>query len=327
MTMHPSSTLSCHLGDFLLERFPKSGKNNQRQEPLRAWDAADEYLLQQTAELALGHDSRIAIVNDSFGALAVALHQYQPQALSDSYIAQQACRQNLADNQLPADSVTLLTSLEVPTGPLDLLLIKVPRSLASLEDQLYRLRPAIDANTKIIAAGMVKNIHMNTMALFEKIIGPTKTSLAKKKARLILCEPQPDNWSGQSPYPTEYPLENTNFTLTNHANVFSRASLDIGTRLLLKHMHEMPEAEAIVDLGCGNGVIGLLAAKAKPNASIIFADESFMAVASAEANFTRAFGFSRQAQYQVNNCLDDMPADSVDLVLNNPPFHQQSAIS
>ena len=51
-----------------------------------------------------------------------------------------------------------------------------------------------------------------------------------------------------------------------------------------------------------------------------------MAVASAEANFNEAFGTTRTAQFLATNCLEGIPSCSVDLILNNPPFHQQSAV-
>jgi 16S rRNA (guanine1207-N2)-methyltransferase len=51
-----------------------------------------------------------------------------------------------------------------------------------------------------------------------------------------------------------------------------------------------------------------------------------MAVASARENFINAFGNSREARYQVTNSLEGISKDSADLVLNNPPFHQQHAV-
>ncbi len=327
MNTDAPTTLDCAFGQFQLERFPKAKRNSGRQEPLRAWDAADEYLLKHVAELELNGPSNIAIINDGFGALAVALNTFSPQSLGDSYIAQAACLQNLSANELPASHVSLLHSLEAPKEKLDYLFIKVPRTLSLLEDQLYRLRSAITEKTVIVAAGMVKNIHNSTIALFEKIIGPTHTSLAKKKARLIFCQPQPQHWQGESPYPSYYPLENTAYTLSNHAAVFSRASLDIGTRLLLEHLPESTGAQTIIDMGCGNGVIGILTAEKNPNAKLVFTDESFMAVASAQENFDTIFGQTREAEFHVDNCLEKQPDNSAEVILTNPPFHQQSTIA
>ncbi len=76
-------------GEFELNRLPK-----RPLELLRAWDAADEYLLNTlTDELKPLNNTRLLIFNDSFGALAVALHEYRPHAVSDSYLSQQTVRQ------------------------------------------------------------------------------------------------------------------------------------------------------------------------------------------------------------------------------------------
>ena len=309
-------------GEFQLARFPP-----RRKELLRAWDAADEYLLHQVADEGLcGPDSSLLIANDSFGALSVALAKQHPVMWSDSWLARQGTLANLQANGLSTQPIELLDSLQVPSGRLDLVLIKVPKSLAMLEDQLYRLRPHLHAGSRVIAAGMVKQIHTSTLKLFERIVGPTHTSLARKKARLIFCQYDPVLEPGNNPYPSHYILEGTDYRITNHAAVFSRQSLDIGTRFFLEHIPRSDESLHIIDLGCGNGLVGLTAAERNPQARLTFVDESMMAVASAEANFKAAFGDSRHADFQVTDCLSGIAPDSADLILNNPPFHQQQTV-
>jgi len=68
-----------------------------------------------------------------------------------------------------------------------------------------------------------------------------------------------------------------------------------------------------------------MASAANPEATIHFVDESYMAVASAESNFNRAFP-ERSALFKVTDCLNGITLDSCDLILNNPPFHQQNTI-
>ena len=315
-------TLVVPQGKFELARYPHRAK-----EQLRAWDAADEYLLHYLHdEGLLADEAKLLILNDHSGALTTALAHHQIQTLSDSYLTHQATLANLRHNDLDAKDIRLLSSLAAPTGPLDLVLCKVPKSLAFLEDLLHRIRPYLHANTRIVGAGMTRSIHTSTLELFERIIGPTHTSLAKKKARLIFSAYDAALAPGPSPYPTQYALENTELTLTNHANVFSRDSLDIGTRLLLEHLPTSDEKRTIVDLCCGNGVIGLVAATRNPQATLAFADESFMAIASASANFQAAFGRTREVSFTASDGLEQAAKNSVDLVLCNPPFHQQQAI-
>ena len=330
MNLASLSIFQSPFGPLQLQRYPQATGRGQQQ-ALRGWDAADEYLLQtikvevSTANIDL-QPEKLLIVNDSFGALALALCQYRPYLLSDSYLAHMACQQNLVLNEQPVDAVTLLRSSELPPSAVNLVLIKIPKTLALLEEQLYQLRAVVHKDTRIVAAGMVKHVHTSTLKLFESILGSTTTSLAQKKSRLIFCQPEPDQWRGISHYPTQYTLENTDYTIVNHANVFSRASLDIGTRLFLQHLPSNFANKDIVDLGCGNGVVGLMAAAINPMARLHFYDESFMALASAQENMQLAFGDKVTAGYYADNGLVLAESNSVDLVLNNPPFHQQNVV-
>lgn len=317
-----SQILKVPQGEFRLTRLPRRPR-----ELLRAFDAADEYLLEQVAyEIQPASGARILLLNDGFGALAVALSSLQPCAMSDSYLSQQATRLNLAANGCPERSVELLTSLTPLSGEFDCVLIKMPKTLALLEDQLLRLRSHLHASTQIVLAGMVKNLPSSAWKLLERLLGTTTPSLAHKKARLIFVAPDLTRPIADNPYPVYYTLENTVYRIANHANVFSRDSLDIGTRFFLEHLPVRPTARDIIDLGCGNGVVGLMAAERNPGAVLHFVDESYMAVASAEENFRRAFGPSRAAFFAAGDGLMEQSSTSADMVLCNPPFHQQHAV-
>ena len=308
-------------GQFELQRLPQ-----RKHEKLRAWDAADEYLLQYLSENCnLSSATRILIVNDSFGALAVALHRFNPVAISDSYLSRQATLLNFAANDLPEDCIQLRNSLDWPEQQLDLVLIKVPKTLALLEQQLIQLQPLLTAETKIIAAGMVKAMPASVWKLMERYLGPTKPSLAKKKARLIFISLNTQIAWSANPYPVYYQLENTGFRICNHANVFSRESLDIGTRFLLQHLPKNTHAKDIVDLGCGNGIVGLMLADYYRESHLYFVDESYMAVASAKETFRLAFEH-RQADFCVTDGLTEFETESMDLIVCNPPFHQQNTV-
>lgn len=302
---------------LILHRFPQM----REESPLQAWDAADEYLLQQALP-----DGPVLVFNDSFGALTCALAPRSVCHVSDSWLSQQATRQNLRFNELDDANVQFLSSLDaLPASPAAVL-IKVPKTLALLEHQLRALREVITADTVIVAAARVKEIHNSTLQLFEKIIGDTHTSLAWKKARLIFSRFTAPALVPQ-PVIASWPLDGTPYQIHNHASVFSRSSLDIGARLFMQHLPENISGE-IVDLGCGNGVIGLMALHNNPEAEVHFLDESWMAVASSqmnvEANCPQDLA---RCQFRVNNVLSGYPADTLHAVLCNPPFHQQHAVT
>jgi 23S rRNA (guanine1835-N2)-methyltransferase len=325
MTASPvtETTLVVPQGSFRLQRFPL-----QEGDLLRAWDAADDYMLHHVHEHPAPEGGLTWIVNDGFGALTVALTvQHDVHTSSDSWLAHEAIRANLQDNELPASAVQLLTSLESPAATVGAVLIKIPKSLALLEDQLHHIRSHLRPGVPVIGAGMTRGIHTSTLQLFEQIIGPTTTSLARRKARLVLAEFDAARDPGANPFPSEYDLQDPPWKLLGHAGLFSHARLDVGTRKLLAQIPSGNEARDIVDLGCGNGVIGLVAAERNPQANLSFVDESFRALASARANWQRVFG-ERSAWFQAGDGLDPVAAagTGADLVLCNPPFHDDHAM-
>ena len=314
--------LTLETRSLTLHRYPSTLDQN-----LQAWDAADEYLLRElTKEQLAGLSGPILILNDSFGALACGLADYQPVAISDSFLSQEATRRNWQTNELDEQHLHLQDVLApLPTAPA-LVIIKVPKTLAMLEYQLMRLRDVVTAETRIIAAGKAKEIHTSTLALFEQILGETKTSLAWKKARLIYAKME-NKPVVANPYPNVWPLEDTDYQITNHANVFSRSSLDIGARFMLQHLPRQKKG-CIVDLGCGNGVLGLMALEYNPEAEILFLDESFMAVASSQLNVekNRPQDLAR-SQFTTGHSLNGIESNSIDVILCNPPFHQLQTIT
>ncbi|WP_404950985.1 methyltransferase [Streptomyces sp. ARC12] len=320
--------LTTSQGAFELARFPEHPRD-----PFRAWDAADEYLLRQLTDPETGPvdlSGTVAVVGGRWGALATALAAHRPVQISDSYLARRATLANLARNGLDQDAVRLLSSRDTPPDRIDVLIVRVPKSLAFLEDQLHRIAPAVHAGTVVIGTGMVKEIHTSTLKLFERIIGPTRTSLAVRKARLIFCTPDPALPRTPSPWPYRYELPAdvgpvAGLTTVNHAGIFCAERLDIGTRFFLKHLPSRGGAVRVVDLGCGNGVLGLSAAVSNPEAHLTFVDESYGAVASAEETFRAGAPAGAKADFLVGDGLDGLDPGSVDLVLNNPPFHSHMA--
>ena len=312
-------------GEVELGRYPAEAR-----EQLRAWDAADDYAARHLARTGAAGD--IVVVGDRWGALATALAGLAPTQISDSYLGQQATRANLARNvpAAVAERVRLLSTREDPPARVDVLVVRVPKSLALLEDQLHRLAPAVHQDTVVLGTGMVSEIHTSTLRLFERIIGPTRTSPAVRKARLIFCAPDPARARTANPWPLRYALPDgigplSGRTVTNHAGVFCAERLDIGTRLLLRHLPDREGRDRVVDLGCGNGVVGTAAALGNPESDVLFVDESHQAVASAEATFAANAGPAAKAEFVVGDALTSVPAGSADLVLNNPPFHSHRA--
>ncbi|HEX4902722.1 MAG TPA: hypothetical protein VFV42_07930, partial [Acidimicrobiales bacterium] len=166
-------------------RFTLRRAHHDPDQPLRAWDAADELALAHLDEVGATGD-RWLVVNDGHGALATTLAVHRPTSWTDSAVTMAATRTNLGRNGIDPATVELLPSTDDPAGPFDVVVVKVPRTLAVLDDQLRRLRPHLHESSLVVGAAMTKDVHRSTIAAFAATIGPTPTSLARKKARLLL---------------------------------------------------------------------------------------------------------------------------------------------
>ncbi len=297
----------------------------QADEPLQAFDAADEYLLNHLAEHGLTLQTRVLVLNDSFGALAASLAPHAAVFSStDSYLAAQGLEKNLVRNGQPYDAVPVIQASEPLQGPFDWVLIRVPKTLALLQEQLIRLQGQLAPGARVVAAGMIKHLPRSAGELMEEYIGPVQASLAVKKARLLFCTPEARRVQ-PSPFPTRYSLDEPRLELINHANVFCRDGLDIGTRAFLPHLPTNLGSARVADLGCGNGVLAIASALNNPDAHYTLVDESFMAVQSARENWQSALG-GRTAVIRAGDGLAAQEPDSLDVVLCNPPFHQQQVV-
>ncbi len=316
-----------------LARFPLAQVNRS----LQAWDSADEYLLNHIKDQQLiANNNRVAIFNDAFGALTT--HFCSEEALqkklnvyciNDSYISKQGITYNIEQNQVNDENITQLNCLEPLPANIDVILFKIPKTKSLLIEQLIQIKNSVGENTIFIAADRAKEIHSSTLKLFEKYLGTTKTSLAVKKARLVFCQLDQQQ-KHTSPFPTVWSLPNKalnrDFYVSNHANVYSREKLDIGARYFIENLPNVNANSQVIDLGCGNGVIGLTILSRQPTAQIQFFDESHMALSSAEINIKNNLpDLAEQCQFHLNDCLTNVESNSVDLILCNPPFHQHTA--
>lgn len=298
---------------------------------LQAWSAADTVLARYALETAPAGDRLHVVYNDAFGALSALLVQNGKTVaqVSDSSLSQRCTLWNLEANGLASDSLFLLDSLTIPQGEANgdsvpTVLFRLPKSHALLEFQLHQIRSILPPGAVLASSAMVKDLHTSTLEIFEKVLGPTVTDLAEQKARLIRTTVA-DRKPPHNPYPSTFSVPGLGLKLVNHASVFSREGLDGGTRLLLQHFPKIgADVKTIIDLGCGNGILGLAAARKAPEAEVYCVDESFMAVWSARESF-RANELGGRGFFLAGDGLEDFERASADLILCNPPFHYQNA--
>jgi 16S rRNA G1207 methylase RsmC len=308
------TALRTPFGHFELKRYPA-----RRRESLRAWCAADILLLEEARRLSVAGANTL-VVNDDFGALCLAL---SPRGLwTDSSLAVTALRRNESANGAGATPVTWAT--EAPPAGAELVVLRVPKSLPFFHYQLATLAATLAPGTRLIAGGMDKHLSAHTAAAMEKWLGPTTRHRGERKARLFSATL---SRAAQTPatgadHGGVYHCEALGADLVSRPGVFSGAALDIGTRLLLSHLPDLAPADTVVDLACGNGVLGLAAFHAGLARQVLFCDESSLAIKSARDNAARLYP-DAQARLEFLHGDGLLPARELraDLILCNPPFH------
>ena len=284
---------------------------------MQAWDQADLLLLQTVRQEDLS--GRVLVLNDQFGALTVALQRFQPVLWSDSEISRLAAVHNL---DLNGDTtLDFVPGHATPSGLFDLVVAKVPKSLALWQQQLTQLRGLLKPQCRVLASGMTKHLPNAAYDLMETCLGRAERHLAVKKARILEGRLDP-SVSTEDLAMKEYRYRG--MTLINLPNLFSRGKVDPGTDLLISTLDEMDSKKRVLDLACGNGLIGLYLQKTMPRAEVTFIDESYQAVESARRNFQRLY--DTEAEFLVADGLIDYSGPGFDLVTLNPPFHQEHTV-
>ena len=112
------------------------------------------------------------------------------------------------------------------------------------------------------------------------------------------------------------------FRFVTDAGVFSRDRVDFGSLLLMEAM-EIGPADTVLDLGCGYGPIGMVAARLAPQGFIYMVEINERAAELARRNLA-ANGIAN-AEVRVGDGLAPVAGIAFDTILTNPPIRAGKA--
>lgn len=99
----------------------------------------------------------------------------------------------------------------------------------------------------------------------------------------------------------------------------------VGTdAVLLGALASVSEAQHILEVGSGTGIISLMLAQRNPNASILAIDINSQAVDLSEINFSNA-PFSRRMKAELQDFKTFETEQKFDLIISNPPYFEINA--
>jgi 16S rRNA (guanine1207-N2)-methyltransferase len=139
----------------------------------------------------------------------------------------------------------------------------------------------------------------------------------------VVASVRPRHW--QAPHFVErsevvsVTLRGQQFDLELRDGVFARGGLDEGSALLCESL-EIAADERMLDLGCGGGLVGMLAARLAPEGHATLVDSNTAAVALASDNIVR--NRLGNAEALVSDVTAAVAERRFTLVATNPPFHQ-----
>ncbi len=112
-------------------------------------------------------------------------------------------------------------------------------------------------------------------------------------------------------------LRGMEFEFVTSSGVFSHRRIDPGTSLLIDSM-ELPGTGRILDVGCGYGPIGIVAARMNPGLEVWMTELNERAVGLAEENLIR--NGVENAQVRRGYLYEPVEGLSFEAIVSNPPI-------
>jgi len=282
---------------------------------LRAWSAADEYLLKAYQEQE-GKTVKLGLYNDRFGFLSAHLHSDSPLAIISNKSQEKAIKLNCEFNKV--QEPTFADPLSDSDEKFDLVLLKIPKSLDLFMLYLEHIVANSNDEVKVICAFMTRNFSPKLIQIAEEYFDIVEQGLALKKARLLTLTKK--KIAKKKELISSLSFKDHDYK--QYLGVFSADHIDYATQFFLNHVEVKPTDCRILDLASGNGVIANEIFKQNPESEFHLMDDSYLAVASAKMNIS-----GEKIFHHFNNDLILFEDEYFDIIVTNPPFHFEYEIN
>ncbi|MCJ1714060.1 class I SAM-dependent methyltransferase [Microbacterium sp. M1A1_1b] len=299
-------------------------------------DGTDRFLLDEAPHVhgdALRQPGQVAVVDDRNGVLTLGLLTVHGAAdvrvVQDSLSAERALEANAGT--FGRRGFHHPDSLQDAFRGARLVLLRLSKSLDRLDEVARAVARYAAPDVVLLCGGQTKHMTLSQNDVLRRSFGDVVASRGRGKSRLLVAQDPLQAAANRAaltaPWPKHVHVDDLGLTLVAHGGVFAGASLDLGTRTLLDVLDDaVPTARVAVDMGCGNGVIATVLARRRPGLKVIATDVSAIAVASTRATAT-VNGVDDRVRVLRTDAGDELDAGSAQLVVCNPPFHADSAVS
>ncbi len=328
---YQSGTFTAELDGQTFQIVSKPGLSN--------WDRVTPatVLLAETVEAA--PDARFLQLGCGHGALGAAMARQIPDGhgvlMDTDFIALTMAEQTLKANGVAHVQVEPATSV-LPDGAaaFDTVAIELPKGRKLARRWLVEAHSALKPGGVLYLAGAneqgIQPAIQDTAALFGGAV-VLRYKKGNRVARAVKVAPaagQPE-WAGEAGIAPgtwrefEVGVRGYAFRLRSLPGVFAfDDDLDEGTRLLLDRLDVAPGG-SVLDVGCGYGIIGLVAARLGAR-HVDMVDVNLLAIASARENI--AANAITNAEAFLSDAFSAVGTRRYDLIASNPPFHTGKSV-
>ena len=321
-------------------------------------DQTDRVIIAAAEELGIGCPCDVVVVDDATGELtafaldAVADHADAVVLSWTSSLTLAAALQERFAEQIDAGRLRVpagpgVTPLEQAAAEVEghlMVLMRLPKAVHALEDRARRLAEAVRGSgqngLEIVAGGRVKHMTRAQNEALGTLFDEVRASRGIGKSRALIATDLREQAAAPAAAESSALLtvrgEPRELALRGIGAVFGGAGADAGSLLLLDALDraltagELGTAEspvvAAADLGCGNGLMTAYLAAALPEASVLGSDVDADAVGSTCETLAVNTLARENVQVSWDDALSRLDAESLDLVLLNPPFHDGTTV-
>lgn len=118
-------------------------------------------------------------------------------------------------------------------------------------------------------------------------------------------------------------IKNVSLRFETDTSNFSPNSIDVGTLAMLSAVEFSPD-DKILDMGCGYGVVGILAAKLIGQENVTMCDISESAVKQAKIN--AELNGVPDIDIKISDGFSNILDNDFTLILSNPPYHADFSV-
>lgn len=274
--------------------------------------------------------------NGLVGAVAAALAGAGRVALADAnVVAVEAARRTLAANGLENVIVTASHGVSHMTdpAPVDVVAVRLPKGKQAALQLIWDAFHALKSGGRLFLAGANNEGIKTYLRHMEELFGNGRLVAYRKGCRVGMAvkpeqiSPLPKvfsaPWLDHEHFESfRVEMQGNEYVVCSRPGVFAWDRLDRGTQALLEAM-DVRADDHVLDLGCGYGIVGVVAADRARTGAAHLVDAHVTAVEAARRTVA-ANGLSN-GHVHLSDCAAAVRNQQFDLVLANPPFHHGKA--